>query len=300
MPGFRSLEVFTWIARLGGFRAAAEKLHTTQPAVSQRIAGLEAELGVRLFDRTARGVALTAQGRALLDYAERMLALRDEMVAAVGAPGTLSGRLRLGVSETIVHTWLSRFVEQAHALHPNVLLDIEVDVSPRLRAGLVAGALDLAFLLGPVDEAGIEDLALCRYPLAFAACPSLELPDEPVPVAALLARPIITYPKSTKPTRAVEALLRVPGLPPPRIFGASSLSTIVLMTLDGIGVSVVPPEVVAREVAEGRLRLLRTEVEAPVLDYTASFPTGPADGLTRRVAALAVEVARGGARGEAR
>ncbi len=291
MPGFRSLEVFTWIARLGGFRAAAERLHTTQPAVSQRIAGLEHELGVRLFDRTARGVVLTAQGRALLEYAERMLALRDEMVAAVGAPGSLSGRLRLGVSETIVHTWLSRFVERAHALHPGVTLDIEVDVSPRLRAGLLAGALDLAFILGPVEEAGVEDLPLCRYPLAFAASPSLDLPEEPVPVAALLARPVITYPKSTKPTRSLEALLRVPGLPPPRIFGASSLSTIVRMTLDGIGVSMIPPAVVAREVAEGRLRLLRAAVEPPTLDYTASFPAGPTDGLARRVAALAVEVA---------
>lgn len=291
MPGFRSLECFYWIARLGGFRAAAERLHTTQPAVSQRIAGLEHELGVRLFDRAARGTALTAQGRALLDYAERMLALRAEMVAAVAAPGTLAGRLRLGVSETIVHTWLSRFVERAHALHPGVTLDIEVDVSPRLRAGLLSGALDLGFLLGPVDEGGIEDMPLCRYPLAFAACPSLDLPDEPVPVTALLARPLITYPKSTKPTRSLEALLRAPGLPPPRIFGSSSLSTIVRMTLDGIGVSMIPPAVVAGEVAEGRLRLIRAAIEPPVLDYTASFPIGPTDALARRVAALAVEVA---------
>lgn len=291
MPGFRSLEVFYWIARLGGFSAAAERLNTTQPAVSQRIAGLEGELGVRLFDRTARGVALTAQGRALLDYAERMLALRAEMVAAVAAPGTISGRLRLGVSETIVHTWLSRFVERAHALYPGVTLDIEVDVSPRLRGGLLASALDLAFALGPVDEGGIEDVALCRYPLAFAASPSLALPPEPVPLAALLDRPIITYPKSTKPTRGLEALLRAPGLPPPRIFGNASLSTIVRMTLDGIGLSVIPPAVVAGELADGSLRLVRAEVEPPVLDYHASFPVEPADGIARRLAALAAEVA---------
>lgn len=296
MPGFRSLEVFAWTARLGGFRAAAERLHTTQPAVSQRIAALEHELGVRLFDRAARGATPTAQGRALLGYAERMLALRDEMVAAVGSPGALSGRLRVGVSETIVHTWLSRLVERAHATHPNVALDIEVDVSPRLRAGLLGATLDLAFLLGPVDEAGVEDVPLCRYPLAFAASPALDLPPEPVPVAALLARPIITYARSTKPTRALAAALSVPGLPPPRLFGNSSLATIVRMTLDGIGVSVIPPAVVARELADGSLRLVRAEVDPPDLRYTASFPTGPADGLARRVAALAVEVAAAEAR----
>ena len=59
--------MFLWVAQLGSFRGAADRLHTTQPAVSQRIAGLEGEFGVRLFDRDARSVNLTAKGRELLD-----------------------------------------------------------------------------------------------------------------------------------------------------------------------------------------------------------------------------------------
>ncbi len=74
MADLRSLEAFVWIAHFGGFRAAAERLHTTQPAVSQRIALLERELGVRLFDREPRGVALIerelAEGRLRLVRAE--------------------------------------------------------------------------------------------------------------------------------------------------------------------------------------------------------------------------------------
>ena len=62
MIDLRNIETFFWVATLGGFRAAAEKLSATQPAISQRIASLESDLGVRLFDRDVRGIKLTARG----------------------------------------------------------------------------------------------------------------------------------------------------------------------------------------------------------------------------------------------
>lgn len=62
---FKHIEAFVWVAELGNFRLAAEKLHTTQPAISQHIAALEATLAVRLFDRGARGIRLTEKGQEL-------------------------------------------------------------------------------------------------------------------------------------------------------------------------------------------------------------------------------------------
>lgn len=308
MADLRSLEIFFWVARLRSFRGAAERLNTTQPAVSQRIAALEAELGVRLLERgsrapsaaTGRGVVTTAQGRRLLDYAERMLRLRTEMLEAVAGPGAVGGVLRLGVAETIVHTWLARFIERAHALYPAVTLDIEVDVTHALRGALashaidlafLSHAIDLAFLMGPLVEAEMANLPLCRYPLAFAASPRLALPPEPLDRDAVLALPIITYPRSTAPTIALSEALRSADGPAPRVFGNASLATIVRMTLDGIGLSVIPPAVVARELADGSLRLVETTLTPPELAFTASWPSGPDDTLARRLAELAVEVA---------
>jgi DNA-binding transcriptional LysR family regulator len=152
MPQLRSLEIFYWVAKLKSFRGAADLLHTTQPAVSQRVAALETEFGLKLFDRTARAVTLTPKGRELLDHAERMLRLRAEMMRTVAAPAALGGLLRLGVSETIVHTWLARFIERVNATYPRIVLDIVVDVSPNLRDALVAHGLDLALLLGPISQ----------------------------------------------------------------------------------------------------------------------------------------------------
>ncbi|BAT59918.1 HTH-type transcriptional regulator YofA [Variibacter gotjawalensis] len=292
MPQLRSLEIFYWVARLGSFRGASERLHTTQPAVSQRVASLEAELGVQLFDREARAVTLTAKGRELFDYAERMLNLRGDMLRAIAAPSAMSGVLRLGVSETIVHTWLSAFIERAHAAHPAITIDIEVDVSPSLRSRLIDHEIDLAFMLGPVSDPRMNNYDLCRYPLAFIASPKLDLPDGPISLSALLRFPLITYPKTARPYIMLREMLRAPDHPTPRIFGNASLSSIVRMTLDRIGISVIPPLVVRRELEEGTLRVINTEVEMPDLTFMAVLPVSPEGSLAQPLAQLACEVAR--------
>ena len=290
MPDLRSLETFFWVAQLGSFRRASERLNTTQPAVSVRVAGLEEELGIRLFDRGSRVTTLTAKGRLLLDYAERFLRLRAEMMQAVADPGALSGVVRLGVAETIVHTWLSGYIERVHAAFPKVTLEIEVDVSPNLSAAILDSRLDLAFLLGPISDPRATNLDLCRYPLAFVASPRLDLGPAPVSLQRLTRCPIITYPKTTRPYIALRELLGGVGLIP-RIYSSSSLSTIVRMTLDGIGVSVIPPIVIEAELSRGDLRLVEPEVSLPELAFTCSFGTTPDSSPVGSLARLACQVA---------
>ena len=106
-------------------RAAAEKLNTTQPAVSQRIASLEGDLGVKLFERDTRGVKLTGKGHELLSYAERMLDLRRDMMQAAREQNVMCGTVRIGVAETIVQTWLSTLIEHVHAAYPELVPEIE-------------------------------------------------------------------------------------------------------------------------------------------------------------------------------
>jgi DNA-binding transcriptional LysR family regulator len=291
MVDLRNLETFVWVAQLGGFRAAADKLHTTQPAISARIAILEDELRVKLFDREQRRATLTAKGFELLGYAERMLQLRADMMQAVTEKMAMRGLIRLGVAETIVHTWLSRLIERLHAVYPSITLEIEVDTTPNLRAALVAHQLDIAFLLGPVNESRIKNLPLCAYPLAWVANPKLDLPQEPVALAGLARWPIITYPRNTRPYIEIQELFARADLPAPRLYGNSSLSTIVRMTLDGIGVSAIPPVVIGRELAEKKLRLVRAERGLPDLNFTAAFPVKPDSYIAAAVAELAREIA---------
>jgi len=291
MADLRNLETFVWIAHLGSFRAAADRLNATQPAISQRIALLEQELGVRLFDREPRGVALTPKGHELLPYAERMLQLRADMLEAAREKKSMRGLVRLGVAETLVHTWLSRLIERVHAEYPELTLEIEVDTSPQMRDRLLAHQLDIAFLLGPVSEPRVRNVPLSSYPMAWVANPRLDLGSEPVPLATLARWPIITYPRNTRPYALVREMMAGEGLHDLRIYGNASLSTIVRMTLDGIGVSAMPPVVIARELAEKRLRIVRAERQLPELDFNASYPVKPDSHMAERVVAIAQELA---------
>ncbi len=288
---FRSLETFVSVATLGGFRRAGERLHMTQPAISQRIAGLESELGTTLFERRNRAVSLTPTGRALLSYAEKLLRLRAEMLQAVGESEGMRGVLRLGVAETIVHTWLSPFIARLAKLHPRLALEIEVDTSPHLRDRLLAQEIDLALLLGPIAAPGLRQVPLSRYPVRFVASPAAGVPRRQLSVAELAAWPIITFSRNTQPYAALRELFQRPELPPVRLHASASLSTVVRLALDGLGIAVIPPAIVAGELAAKRLRLVETTASIPDLAFVASWRMGGEATAPERVAAIAAETA---------
>jgi DNA-binding transcriptional LysR family regulator len=108
-------------------------MNATQPAGSARIKKLEGFLGhnIRLLERDRRTVAPTPEGQRFLEYAERLLRLGEEMIEAVGNRSIVRGIVRLGVSESIVHTWLPTLMKRVNEAYPNLELEIEVDVSPR-------------------------------------------------------------------------------------------------------------------------------------------------------------------------
>jgi DNA-binding transcriptional LysR family regulator len=79
-----------------------------------------------------------------------MLNLKQEMMAVAHSSKSISGQVRLGVSETIVQTWLPRYLEEVHARYPDLSVELEVDTSPVLREQVISHHLNLAFLMGPV------------------------------------------------------------------------------------------------------------------------------------------------------
>ncbi|KOF53373.1 MULTISPECIES: LysR family transcriptional regulator [unclassified Achromobacter] len=297
MIDLRNIETFFWVATLGGFRAAAEKLSATQPAISQRIASLESDLGVKLFERDVRGISLTAKGRELLSHAERMLQLRGDMLEAARAKSVMSGTLRLGVSETIVHTWLAHLMEYLHEAYPALMVEIQVDTTTALKSLLNSRQIDLAFLLGPMEEPRIENVYLCQYPLSWLASPKLKVGRAPIPLKRLAQWPVITYSSTTEPHRAVRTLLQQAGVESPRMYGSSALSVIVRMAIDGIGTAVIAPVILGTELTQGQLRVLDVKApELPPLYYTACWMQGPDSAIPRTVARAAQQIAKAEAR----
>src|ERR1700754_628070 len=191
MVDFKSIETFLWVVTLGSFRGAGQRLNTTQPAISQRIAQLEREMGVKLLNRDHRVVSPTASGRQLMHYAEKLIGLRAEMMSEVGDRSAMRGVLRLGVAETIVHTWLTRLVKSVNEVYPNLSLEIEVDITPNLTARLLAQEIELAFVVGPLSASGVHNRVLADYPIGFLANPSLGIGSGPGTRAELARVPII-------------------------------------------------------------------------------------------------------------
>jgi len=97
------------------------------------------------------------------------------MLAAVGDRSAMRGVLRLGVAETIVHTWLPQLINSVNRAYPNLSLEIEVDITSNLRTRLLAQEIELAFLLGPLTAPTVRNRLLCDYPVGFLASPSLGL-----------------------------------------------------------------------------------------------------------------------------
>jgi DNA-binding transcriptional LysR family regulator len=291
MVDFRMLMTFTWVANLRSFRGAAEKLNTTQPAVSLRIAQLEELLGVRLLERNRRLVVPTEKGQELLGFAERLLRLRAEMIEAVGDRSTMRGMVRLGVAETIVHTWLPTLIERVNTAYPNLELEVEVDISPNLRERLIAKDLNLAFLLGPTISPNVHSRPLCTYPLAFVACKKIKFDKKVVPLEDIARWPIITFSRNTQPYIAVRELFTRSGLRT-TMHASASLATVVRMALDGIGIAVIPPAILENVAQRGQLHLLKTKAGLPPLNFIVSWPAAPDTFAAQKVAEIATEVAR--------
>jgi DNA-binding transcriptional LysR family regulator len=287
----RTLETFVWIARLGSFRAAASRVYASQPSVSARIAGLEDQLGVQLFDRSGKRITLTAKGREYLVYAEKMLSLHGEMLQRVAHPTAIQGTVRLAVSETIAHTWLPQLIERVSEAYPAINLELDVDISVHLAEKLRNHEIDIAFLMRGVNQPGFVRRDLCRYSMLWVASPQLDIPDQAMSLAELARWPIVTYPRKSEPYIAIRSLVD-PMNHSTRIHSCSSLSTIIHMTVNGLGVSALPREIVQPKLDAGALRQFEVDAIVPDLEFSAAYPAAPSNSVLNAITELALETVK--------
>ncbi|WP_226779980.1 LysR family transcriptional regulator [Oceaniglobus trochenteri] len=285
------LRTFLEVVRLGGVRRAAQSLGVTQPAVSARIKALEESLAVPLFDRTAGGLALTRRGEMLIRYAEQFEHLSEQVAADIVAPEGIEMRLRLGVAETVAQCWLPDLVGALHRAFPKVEIEIAVDVSSNLRNALVNREIDLAFLLGPVSDSSVDNVALPGFDLAWYV--AADCPAPPGGDAALIAtRPVITYARNTRPHRELKAALFERVGPGVQLFSSSSLSACFRLVEAGLGVAALPSALGHPMVARGTLRRFEPGWTPQPLQFTASYLGDPKSHVVSTAAQMALRTAR--------
>ncbi|NUG10976.1 LysR family transcriptional regulator [Acinetobacter seifertii] len=286
----KNLEAFYWVVTLNSFNKAATKLQTTQPAVSQKITSLENELGFKVLDRSLRQFKLTHKGMTLFKYAEKFMRLETDLVAELTENQHLTGTIRLGVSETIVYTWLVEYIEKVQQEFPKVSVEIVVDLTPNLQEGVRTGDLDMAFLLGPTLAFECIEQSLCNFELSFLAAPSFKGGIGQMSFKALMSHTILTYPKITYPYKELKAKMKEQGIDEPLSITSYSLATLLRLAEQGLGIAVVPTLTALKEITDGRLEILDTPIRLKTFHFTSIYIHGNDVALKEKLTQVAVKV----------
>ena len=250
----REIELRLWrqfatLAEELHFGRAAARLHMTQPPLTQAIVQLEKLLGVRLFDRTKRSVALTATGQALLPEELELLARAQALPehARAAASGEL-GRLRLAFVSTVGFALLPQWLRGFRALYPQVRVELTEATGDVQLQAFAGDEIDAGFML---HATGFAPAGLARHRIALEPL-VLALPEQhPLAAAqvltldAVLAEPLVIFPRRIVPSLfdAIFALYHAAGHSPQVAQEAIQMQTIVNLVSAGLGVAWVPESV---------------------------------------------------------
>lgn len=271
MPTFKQLEALRWTARLNSFEKAAERLNTTQSAISKRIQELEADLGTSLFDRSQRRTQLTAKGELILALGEEMLDLRTQALSVARSQATFITKLRFGITEMTALTWLPAFVAEVRSAYPGITLEPEVDQSAGLVEQLRGGALDFVVVPDSFHEPGIESFPLANIQNHWLCSPTLIRHRGIMRLKDLAAYNILTQGDRSGSGIIFDKWMRQCGVEPPRVIRSNSVIALVGLTLAAIGVSYLPKDCFLGLIEQGRLQVIETDPPLPALSYVLAF-----------------------------
>ena len=244
----RQLRYFLAVAEELHFGKAAERLHMTQPPLSQTIQGLEELLGAPLFVRSRRAVALTPAGDVLVPEARRMLAQAAELPELVRrAAAGEAGRLALAFVSSADYSVLPPFLRLYRADFPQVQIALQEATSDRQIDDLLHGRIDAGLLIPPLpDKAFVEldYLKVLTEPLILAV-PAGLTPDAAIWLKDAPALPLIIFPRPIAPALhdAILGCFHAAGVTPDIGQEAIQMQTIVGLVSAGMGLALVPQSV---------------------------------------------------------
>lgn len=246
-----NLNAFIAVAETGSFSLAAERLHLTQPAVSKRIAALEGQLDVRLFDRLGREISLTEAGRALQPRAYQILnVLEDTRRALTNLNGDIGGRLSLATSHHIGLHRLPPLLRAFTRAHPQVNLDIRFLDSEIAYDEVLHGRAELAVItLAPQTAEPVKAMKVWDDPLDFVVAPEHPLAHRPtITLADIASHPAVFPGGNTFTHHIAHRLFEREGLTPNITMSTNYMETIKMMVSIGIAWSVLPRSMLDEQV----------------------------------------------------
>src|SRR6185503_21204739 len=245
---------FVWVARLKSFTGAADKLCTTQATISARIATLESDFGVRLFERDSRVVTLTPAGEALLKHAEELLGVSARMLEAMSDRATTGGFVAVGVIEAIVHTWLPDLLQRLRSQFPKARVEIQSNTTFELHEELLKGNLDLVLTAEPLTNAAVLNSTIGDFEMAWIVAADVAGRAGLANAERLQRAPILTFLRDSFVYRDVVTKLGSSCVA--RINPMSSIAAMVSLAQIGYGIATLPPAAIRPALATGLVTTL--------------------------------------------
>ncbi len=241
-PSTADLRAFVTVGQHKSFAAAAQALHLSQPALSRRIAHLEGLLGVRLFDRTTRSVALTLLGQRFLGEVRGLVDELDKSVASLQDAAQLeSGDVTVGCVFSAVHHFLPPVIQAFRARHPKVLVRIFEEGADEVLASVKQGEADFALNYIGMQDPDVDFTPLLKEPYVLACHASHALARRrSVRWAELADYPHVRVAHASRNRLLIDqALAELPPLPRP-VCEVRHVSTLLGLVDTGMGVAIVP------------------------------------------------------------
>ena len=271
----RFVEAFYWVATLKSMTRAAEKLFMTQSAISSRVASLEEELGILLIDRRDRQqFALTNAGMRFLNYAERLMTIHRQLRDELGTDEAGVHLLRVGAIESVLHTWLIPMLQHLRTVHPNLQLELTVEITPVLVEAVKRGTLDLVFAAQSISAPDIRTRPLPTMEMVFVGAKHLKR-RAPYTLAEIVSSEMMTFQRGSQPHLALLEQLRGEGLEPPRLHTISSIPAMVHLIESGFGIATLPIIAAQTLVRKHEIAILPCETALSPLPVQASYRYDP-------------------------
>ena len=256
----RQLTTFRVVATLLSFSRAAESLNYVQSSVTTQIQVLEEELGVRLFDRLGKRVALTDAGKRLLQYTERILQLVDEARSVVTNEEIPGGTLTITAPETLCSYRLPALLRQFRARFPQVKLIFRLSTFIDPWRSVSEGSADIAFAIAePIHSNTLVTEILIPEPLLILAPHDHRLSHLPVINPMDLDGETFLLTEIGSYRNVLERALNEVGVHLTINLDFSSVEAIKQCAMAGMGIAFLPAVTVAADVAQGRLTVLNWE-----------------------------------------
>ena len=253
--------VFLAVAKLGSLTKAAEELYTSQPAITRTIKNLESDLGVKLFSRSKKGVALTREGELLYSHVSAAFSLLNKAESEIASSLTLqSGSITFGATVTALDECLFSLIEGFKDLYPGVKYKIASKSSDNTVAMLRAGEIDLAFITTPykkVDD--VIEKVLKEFDNIFICGPGFqELMSGTHHIKDLAKYPLVYLSSAMQLRQYCDETFRSHGVSVTPTIELDSASTILPMVEKNLGIGIVPRSLASEALKAGRVYQIKT------------------------------------------